>query len=182
AASSPSPRKRLFDSHKLTAEEAVFPSPRERSEWWGGVRGGGSLRVTNCRTQILSSPCNEQCSRVVRFRHNASTASCDDRHHGALRQAPPTLTLPATRFARGGRGLHCACQKQMWAHDGRLRGGRQETGGGRLVGGGRAKSAGRGRARGCGRGRAQKSAPTRRARRRSKSEDQGLTDGRAGAG
>ena len=37
--------------------EAVgFPSPRERSEWWGGVRGGGYLKGTSPHPARCSAP------------------------------------------------------------------------------------------------------------------------------
>jgi hypothetical protein len=72
----PPPKVESSASVLMHAQVSPFPSPHSRSEWRGGVRGGG----------LFSSP-------------HASRAN---------KERPPTrlaslATLPAARFARGGR-------------------------------------------------------------------------------
>src|SRR6476469_9167139 len=72
---------RLAASRKLGA----LPSSHSRSEWWGGVGGGG----------------------LFKFR--------------AASSVPPTLSLPTTRFARGGGDTGAAHMKFVAAQARRVK-------------------------------------------------------------
>jgi polar amino acid transport system permease protein len=78
---------------RLGAQTYRFPSPHSRSEWWGGVRGGGCL-------------CSAQAKRANKENPTISL----DRGELDKRKGPPPLTPSRRAYARGeGNGETCAC-------------------------------------------------------------------------
>jgi hypothetical protein len=96
----------LGHTHKHPKCKDLFPSPRERSEWRGGVRGGGRrlLQASNRKhSQVLSSSTNQilaEQTRSTRGEAPSPRPSSPEGGEGAPAECPAlhaSTSLTATR-------------------------------------------------------------------------------------